>query len=646
MRTVPLIGREQFQLVEGLGLPLEEKLSVLADMARANTLSTIKLAGSGHIGSSFSAMDIVSYLFFHHMNTREKSFNDSDRDIFFSSKGHDVPGLYSVMYGLGLLDEDVYIRLRRQGGTPGHPDVSIPGIEANTGSLGMGLSKAKGMAIAKQLKKSEGHIYVLLGDGELGEGQNYEAFQSIVHQGITNITAIIDHNKVQSDQYVDLVTGLGELEALLDVLGWHVERVDGHDYVVLQNVFGKLSKIQNKPKIIIADTIKGRGVSFMEHTSTMVEEDAVYKWHSGAPSDDAFQEGFGELFDRVQSKLKKGNLEIEKKQIVRFEAKQVSGIPACVAKAYGEALVDLGKGIENLFVIDADLADDCQIRSFSEAYPERFLENGIREQDAVSTAGGLAREGFLPVVNSFSSFLSSRANEQIYNNATELTKIIYACHYAGLLPAGPGHSHQSVRDISLFSAMPNMTIVEPATEVESDFLTRYCIEEATTNCMVRFMIGSYPLPKEIASCSVKEFGKGMVLREGKDIVLFTYSPVMIREAWFAAEALSRDGIEVTVINHPWLNHIDTQWLWESVVDASLVVILENHSPRGGLGELLVSKLPTDISSKILGVEGIPACGTAEEALFAHGLRSDQLSITIKEALNDKKTEKYGREMVL
>ena len=182
-------------------------------MCRANAIATVKRAGSGHLGSSFSSLDIVTALYFAEMNITEVGISHPDRDIYFSSKGHDAPGHYAVLYAMGIISEELFINLRRHGGTHGHPDVSIPGIEANSGSLGMGISKAKGMAWAKKSKGSGGRVIVMTGDGELQEGQIWESLQTTAHQKINNLTVIVDFNKFQSDKALKHIIDLGDLEA-------------------------------------------------------------------------------------------------------------------------------------------------------------------------------------------------------------------------------------------------------------------------------------------------------------------------------------------------------------------------------------------------------------------------------------------------
>src|SRR5688572_24463609 len=237
-------------------------LTLMADLCRINTLSAVKLAGSGHLGSSFSAMDIVVWLYFREMNTLAKGVTNPDRDVYLSSKGHDVPGLYSVLTAAGVLPEDRLRRLRRLGGLDGHPEVHIPGIEFNTGSLGMGISKGRGVAWAKRHAGSGGRVFVLTGDGELQEGQNFEALQNAVHHRLHNLHVIVDHNKLQTDKTVREIIDLRDLEAKFRAFGWHVSRCDGHDFEALAKVFNEFRDVRDRPKALIADTIKGKGVSF------------------------------------------------------------------------------------------------------------------------------------------------------------------------------------------------------------------------------------------------------------------------------------------------------------------------------------------------------------------------------------------------
>ncbi len=637
MVDISLIPREEFQRVGSASVDRFEKLAVIADMCRANALSMVKLAGSGHLGSSFSSLDIVTLLYYSELNVASLGITHPDRDIYFSSKGHDVPGLYAVLFSLGILPRDQLLALRRLHGTCGHPDVSTPGIEANSGSLGMGISKAKGMALGKRAKGHEGRIFVLTGDGELQEGQIYEALQTASHQGITNLNVIVDCNKVQSDRPTSEITDLGDLEGKFRDFGWHVARCNGHNLEQLESVLAEFRGNTSKPKILIADTIKGRGVSFMEHPTALKAGSGLYRWHSGAPDDESFGRAYGEITGRINHNLASLHLSPLTLEVVGQVGKGDSGVSReYVAEAYGQALVDLAAERDDLVVLDADLAADCRIRAFEIAYPGRFIENGIAEQDMVSMAGGLALQGMLPVVNTFGAFLAARANEQIYNNACEQTKIIYACHYSGLIPAGPGQSHQSIRDISLLGALPNFVIVQPCNGAETRLALEYCVNVANENCVLRLVIGPSPRIIQLPPGYTMRLGQGVVLVEGVDAVLFAYGPVMLHEALLAAEVLGDSDFRLKVVNMPWLNRVDNHWLLEVISECPAVYVLEDHAPTGGLGDNLMNSL---VSSHLLhgrrftklGVRGFPAWGTPSEVLHFHGLDGASLARQIMRA---------------
>ena len=631
MVHISLIPLDEFQRIRSADITRDVQLELLADMCRANTLASVKRAGSGHLGSSFSSLDIVTLLYYVEMNTATVGVDDPNRDIYFSSKGHDVPGQYSVLFSLGILPKEKFVRLRRLGGTYGHPDVGTPGMEANTGSLGMGISKGKGFAFAKRMRGWDGRVFVMTGDGELQEGQIYESLQSAVNQKLTNLTVIVDHNKLQSDQMVSEIGDLGDLENKFRAFGWHVARCNGHDFAKLSTIFDEFRSIHDKPKLLIADTIKGRGVSFMEHPAALKAGGGFYRWHAGAPDDESFVAAYEELTQRLDARLRELKLAPLTLEDYPLDASASSNVSSeYVCDAYGEALAGVGGSCEKLIVLDADLTADCRLKKFKARYPDRFIENGIAEQDMVSMAGGLALAGLLPVVNTFASFLSARANEQIYNNACELTRIIYVNHYAGLIPAGPGQSHQSIRDISLFGALPNFEIVQPCNAIETRMAVEYVVNESTENCVLRLNIGPSPRVIELPPDYRLTKGRGVTLVEGNDAVLFAYGPVMLNEALVAAELLRDNGFQLKVVNMPWLNRVDAEWLSDVVGECRAVYVLEDHAPVGGLGDSILStmkrkRILEKTPFQIFAVEGFPACGTPAEALSAHGLNGATLA---------------------
>ncbi len=639
MPQLLLIPKSELDRVAAASGDRDLVLAALADMCRLNALTAVKRAGSGHLGSSFSAMDVVVHLLYEELNTAALGFAHPDRDVYFSSKGHDCPGLYAVLYALGVVAEPRLLRLRRLGGLDGHPDVAVPGIEANSGSLGMGISKGRGMALAKRLLGRGGRVVVMVGDGELQEGQCFEGVQAAAHHRLDNLWVVVDRNEVQSDRPTEEILALGDLEGKLRAFGWEVVSCHGHDHGQLRRAFAAMRAVTGRPAALVAHTVKGKGVSFMEHPVALRQGGGLYRWHAGAPDDDAFARACSELLARIGERLQALGLEPVEPRPVEPEAGEErrgsegeprSGIAhrrgvsdEYVADAFGQALLELVEERPDLVVLDADLASDCRLRLVEQACPQRFHECGIAEQDMVSAAAGLARQGLLPVVSSFAAFLASRANEQIYNQASEGTKVIYALHYAGLIPAGPGKSHQSLRDVSLLAAIPGMTIVQPANWEETRALLRWAVEEADGDVALRLAIGPSPRRIELPSLGVLP-GRGTVLRDGADAVLLAYGPVMLHEALVCAEALAETGLGLRVVNMPWLNRVDGDWLAELASPFSCLFVVEDHAPAGALADALRRALP-GLPVTAFAVEGWPACGTPAEALRFHRLDGASLA---------------------
>ena len=603
---------------------------LFSNIARINTLYMIKNAGSGHIGTSFSSIDIVSWLYLNELQKPESS-------IYFSSKGHDVPALYSVLISLELLEFDLIHKLRKIDGLPGHPDIKIPFMHINSGSLGMGISKAKGMVIANRLKDKKQNIFVLTGDGELQEGQIWESLQSASNNEMSEITVFVDHNKVQSDYQVSKTSDLGDIESKFKAFGWNVIRCDGNDFISISDSLNQSSNISNRlPTVIIADTIKGKGVSFMEHTA--ITDKSRYMYHSGAPTNQQYIEASDELISAQNILLNKlGEPELNFQEVPLTPLQVSTDKKISLMKSYSDALIDQADKNPNIVAMDADLILDSGLIPFKESFPDRYFQCGIAEQDMVSQAGGMALNGLLPVVNSFACFLSDRPNEQIYNNATEKTKIIYVGGLAGVIPGGTGHSHQSVRDIAALNGIPDFIMIEPYNEVEVQAALDFCVNNWESSSYIRLT----PLPCTLSvdyEVSDLHIGKGTTLVDGDDIVLFSYGPNTLEQAVQASQILKLKDISLKVINLPWLNFVDINWLKSVTEKVSHIVTLDNHYRIGGQGDYLASNFINFKDSKKiqflkLGLDNIPECGTNEEVLRAHRMDADNLAIDIENFFN-------------
>jgi len=636
MSNLYYVSKTEFDRI--LALPAEDmlRLELFATACRLNCLYMIARAGSGHIGTSMSAMDIMVTLQLMVLCQADGDVRKT-RDLFFSSKGHDAPARYAVLLACGQLEFDLIHQLRRLDGLPGHPDVQTPYSYTNTGSLGMGVSKARGLALARRHLGKPGNIYVLTGDGELQEGQLWESLQPTANRHLSEITVIVDHNKMQSDTWVSAVSDLGNLEHKFAAFGWDVCRIDGHNYSQLCTTLSPRVGAA-RPRLVIADTVKGKGISFMEHSAIVPPADRLYPYHSGAPSAADYVRAVAELREKADHFLAaRAMVPLQLGTVARVVPK-MPGTQQRLVSAYAAALVEMGEQDPNLVVLDADLAKDTGVTSFQERFPDRFYECGIAEQDMVSQAGGMALAGLLPVVHSFACFLSDRPNEQIFNNATENTKIIYSGSLAGLLPAGPGHSHQCVRDIGCLAGVTNLTLIEPCCEHETKLVVEFAARQNRESTYIRLVSIPCDIPYILPKDYKLQLGCGVTLRDGADLVAIGYGPVLLSSAYQAAELLAQRGIKIKLVNFPWLNRADRSWLADCVADFPLIVTLDNHLLQGGQGQFILSELAQSgaVAGKScisIGLEDLPKCGGNDEVLRAHGLDANSLASRFQRALN-------------
>jgi transketolase len=598
------------------------RLGAFATANRLNALGMIQLAGSGHIGSSFSSLDVVSWLLGGAL---------APDDVYFSSKGHDVPGLYAALVGLGRLPFTQVTRLRRLGGLPGHPDVGTPGIPFNTGSLGMGISKAKGLALADRLAGRSRRIVVLTGDGELQEGQVWESLAGAARDRLLQLTVIVDHNGLQSDLPVAQVNDLGPLDERFRAFGWDVRRVDGHDMAALAAAF---DAPRTAPRVIVADTVKSRGVSFLEPASRPPEE-RFYPFHSGALAPDVYRAARDELLDRLEAQVAALGLDaVATVDLPRTppspwpddagaaDSPGGARAPERLVAAYGRALLEAGGAHPELVVLDADLMIDLALEDFRDRFPDRFLECGIAEQDMVSQASGLAAGGMLPVVHSFATFLSARPMEQAVNVASEHRRVWYVAALAGLVPAAPGHSHQGLQDIGAFTRADAMVIAPASERAVADAVHHLVTHDGSVYLRLCSMQVALPFdPPPLAPLGEGTVVAGPATGDRAPIVVLAYGPVLLGEAVRAVRSADLEGL-VRVVDVPWVNAVDGGWLHSATAGATDVVVLDDHDPRSGLGAhvaLVTAGWEGRPRLHVVGVDGVPHCGAPGEVLAAHGL---------------------------
>lgn len=632
--TLYYVPENEFSRILSLPIDNIKKVRLFASLCRINTLYMIARAGSGHIGSSFSSMEIMSWLQLNEVSAM-------DGNVFFSSKGHDAPGYYNTMIGSGKLSFDLIHQLRQLGGLPGHPDIKTPGIVTNTGSLGMGISKAKGIIYSNRYYKKSSWVFVLTGDGELQEGQFWESLLSAVNDKLHELIVIIDHNKLQSDTLVSKVSDLGNLNAKLEAFGFSVFRCDGNDLHQLSSCISQAKMILDKPKVIIADTIKGKGVSFMEHTA--IDSDIeLYKFHSGAPNEDIYKRAIQELINNTNSLLQTESFDpLLLENVSRPTISQPDNKPKLLVQAYSNALLDQARVNSTIVALDADLVLDTGLLPFKKEFPERFIECGIAEQDMVSRAGTMALNNLLPVVHSFSCFLTTRPIEQIYNNSTEHSKIIYVGSLAGLVPAGPGHSHQSIHDVSFMSSIFNITCIEPVCERQVAEALQWAVNSENRNSSY-IRLTSVPVEHNevINDISLPSIGEGNIVQEGSNGIIFVTSPLLTIEVLKATAILLKHNIRFTVVVMPWLNSLSIEWIKPLIQSFKDVFIVENHDYANSYGTFLIYQLAKyglagERNFYHKAVSGIPACGKVDEVFSFHKLNAESIAEDIKNNIKSK-----------
>ena len=264
-----------------------EELKDIARRMRIDIVKMINVAGSGHPGGSLSAIDIIVSLYFSRMNHSPSYKSEDKRDRFVLSKGHAAPALYAVLAECGYFDKSELARLRQEDSIlSGHAYAATPGVEVTAGSLGQGLSQANGLALANRLNNEDSNVYCIIGDGEMQEGQIWEAAMTAAHYKLGSVIAFLDNNGLQIDGPIEKIMDIKSAADKWRAFGWHVQEIDGHDIAQILEAIDSAKKVTEQPSMVVAKTVKGKGVSFMEN---------IVKWHGTAPSDEETKKAIEEL---------------------------------------------------------------------------------------------------------------------------------------------------------------------------------------------------------------------------------------------------------------------------------------------------------------------------------------------------------------
>ncbi len=600
------------------------ELTEAANVLRGYDLICLAAAGSGHAGGTLSIMDVTAALYLHAARLDPANPHWKNRDRIVWSAGHKAPSLYLGLGMAGFYDIKDVATLRKLGSPfQGHPHwLKLPGVEVSTGSLGQGLSIAVGFALGLRLdKNAESRVFCIMGDGEQQEGQVWEAVMEAGHYNLNNLIAVVDRNRLQIDGWVKDVMNVEPLRSKYLSFGWHVIEIDGHNMHQIVSAFEEARSVEGKPTVILADTVKGKGVDFMEN---------VAGWHGKTPSLDEMAKGLRqlgleqlpvtEMLDRARKFQQRAEQQLAAK-MPRFsrdfwwnsdEMMRVEMQPT--RKGFGVALQERG-GDERVVCLGLDISGSITISDFYTKHAERkerWLSVGIAEQSAVCIAAGLAREGKIPVLGTYGTFASGRALDQIRTTVCygELNVLIAGAH--GGISVGPdGATHQALEDLFQICGLPNMNVAVPCDTVETRKATEHLLFGIQGPKYIRFAREATPIVTTAETPFV--FGKANAIRftdeqprfidafetvlasefeyDDEQLAIVACGP-MVPEAMRAAFMLKKDfGIESVVLNMHTLKPLDADAVVKAAAATGVIVTAEEHQ-IGGLADR-VSRILTE-----------------------------------------------------
>ena len=576
-------------------------------------------AGSGHPTSCLSASELTAGVFFYAMKFDPKNPNGPESDRFVLSKGHAAPLLYAALAEAGVFPISRVMTLRQfSSELEGHPTPRIPGVDAATGSLGQGLSVGAGLAIGAKMDKLGTRVYVLLGDGELAEGSNWEAAEFAGHYKIDNLTALCDINALGQSERTMYKHDMEIYRRKFESEGWDTQVIDGHDVAAVLSALDHARATTGRPQAIIARTIKGHGVSFL------ADKDG---WHGKALSKDQLEKAVAEMGGPIEVPADPGR-SYARTKLPEPPAYAEPPAPSYKAdasvatrEAYGNALKRIGAVNPHIVALDGDVKNSTFAEIFADAYPQRFYQAYIAEQNMISVGVGLAARGKVPFLSTFACFLS-RAFDQVRMAAISRSSIKVCGSHCGVSIGEDGPSQMALEDIASFRAIHSSTVLYPSDAYSAERLT----EEAARLPGITYIRTSRPKTPLLYSPADKFPVPGFrVLRQGaNDRALIVGGGITVHEALKAQEQLKSQGLPARVMDLYCVKPIDGKQFAEELKAAGgNLITVEDHYPEGGLGEAVLSALAeAGVSPKKyvkLAVTGMPHSGKPDELLEAFGI---------------------------
>lgn len=586
-------------------------------------------AGSGHPTSCLSASELTAGVFFYAMKLDPKNPNGPESDRFVLSKGHAAPLLYAALAEAGVFPVSRVMTLRQfSSELEGHPTPRIPGVDAATGSLGQGLSVGVGLAIGAKMDKLGTRVYVLLGDGELAEGSNWEAAEFAGHYKIDNLTALCDINALGQSERTMYKHDMEIYRRKFESEGWDTQVIDGHDIAAVLSALDHAKATTGRPQAIIARTIKGHGVSFL------ADKDG---WHGKPLSKEQLEKAVAEMGGPITVPADPGRSYARTKlpePPAYAEPSAPSYKPdASVAtrEAYGNALKRIGAVNPHVVALDGDVKNSTFAEFFADAYPDRFYQAYIAEQNMISVGVGLAARGKVPFLSTFACFLS-RAFDQVRMAAISRSSIKVCGSHCGVSIGEDGPSQMALEDIASFRAIHSSTVLYPSDAYSAERLT----EEAARLPGITYIRTSRPKTPLLYSAADEFPVPGFrVLRQStNDRALIVGAGITVHEALKAHDQLKSQGIFARVMDLYCVKPIDGKQFAEQLKAAGgNLVTVEDHYPEGGLGEAVLSALAEVGTSQKkymkLAVTGMPHSGKPDELLEAFGISAKHIADAVR-----------------
>jgi len=602
-------------------------LKKMAQKLRRHSIEMTSEAGSGHPTTCMSCADIMSVLFFDEMRYDVTDPSGADADVFVLSKGHAAPILWAALKEAGAIDDDLLTLRLMTSRLEGHPTPRVPWVRVATGSLGQGLCAAAGMAWARKLDGSKGRVYALLGDGEAAEGSVWEAAQFASHNELDNLCAVVDVNRLGQSGPTMYGHDTSVYEARFKSCGWDAAVVEGHDVSLLRAAFGRGRATSAKPFALIAKTLKGKGVSFVE------DKDG---WH-GKPfkKGDEMQKAVAELGDtdvtlRVEARNYPAPTQVMPSE-PRLTPAYTLGQEVATREAYGSALAKLANSCPQVVAIDGDTKNSTFSERFKEQAPERFAEGYIAEQNMVGAALGMSSEGKIPFASSFACFMT-RAYDFIRMAAYSRPSHLVLCgSHSGVSIGEDGPSQMALEDLAMMRAITGSTILYPSDAVSAERL----VETAARTPGIVYIRTSRPKTRVLyANDEAFPVGGSKTLRSSAaDKATVVAAGVTVFEALSAHEALAKEGIALRVIDLYSVKPVDEKALAKAAAETKGIVTVEDHSACGGIGDAVAAAVSGRVRVVVLGVREIPRSGKPAELMKAHGISADAIASAVRQLLS-------------